>query len=398
MSSTLNSFSAEMNLRGVMAMPPSKVKFARMDLPRYARTLHSALALSRSRFCESGRQACLVVQKEFIDYLAALPRDLERNMYDAIPADVITYLQGDWVPSHGRTYLPSGEVVPSFSYLKNCLSYLRRLFDEAMREGVWNPQDLSGNPCDSTSVKFYRAGFERKLWRAGVEAIAAAVLTEEQFKLLCDYLLGQLDGAISSEASPMAIALIYRDLMLICFLWQIGQRGGEGARLRINDLDRTEGASGVCPNGLKTVQRKDHGVFIPLKKADDEKYCFLKLLDPYIAVLGRAGVNISGNFFLFPMANARHTGFEDDPLTGPAAYNRLRVHLEGSGVDQGQSLHSFKRAKLQGLKRKGAPLGEILAQGTHTNERTSRAYTNETRPTRKAGERVAKKAITARAI
>jgi integrase len=398
MSSTLISFSADLNLRGVMAMPPSKTKFAPMDLPRYAKTLHAALALGRSRFCESGKQACLVIQKEFIDYLAALPRGLERSVYDAIPADIVIYMQGHWVPNHDHTYLPSGEMVPSFSYLKNCLSYLRRLFDDAMREGVWNPQDLSGNPLDSSSVKSYRSGFERKLWRAGVEAIAAAVLTEEQFKLLCDYLLGELDGAINTGASPMAIAIIYRDLMLICFLWQIGQRGGEGARLRINDLDRTEGASGVCPNGLKTMQRQDHGVFIPLKKADDEKYCFLKLLDPYIAVLGRAGVNISGNFFIFPMANARRTGFEDDPLTGPAAYNRLRVHLEASGVDQGQSLHSFKRAKLQGLKRKGAPLGEILAQGTHTSERTSRAYTNETRPTRKAGQRVAKRARSARAI
>jgi integrase len=398
MSSTLINFSADLNLRGVMAMPTSKVKYAPMDLPRYAKTLHSALALGRSRFCEGGKQACLVIQKEFIDYLAALPPGLERSVYDVTPADIVIYMQGHWVPNHGRTYLPNGEIVPSFSYFKNCLSFLRRLFDDAMREGVWNPQDLSGNPGDSGTVKAYRSGFERKLWRAGVEAIAAAVLTEEQFQLLCDYLIGELDSAISSGASPMAIALIFRDLMLITFLWQIGQRGGEGARLRINDLDRTEGASGVCPNGLKTRQRQDHGVFIPLKKADNEKYCFLKLLDPYIAVLARAGVNVSGNFYLFPMANVRRTGFEDDPLTGPAAYNRLRVHLEASGVDQGQSLHSFKRAKLQGLKRKGVPLGEILVQGTHASERTSRAYTNETRPTRKAGQRVAKRARTARSI
>jgi hypothetical protein len=212
-------FSAEVNMRKVLALAPNKATFATMDVSRYAVTLESALALSRGRYDEKGQMVCLVIQREWLDYLKTLPKIMARDVHTAIPADVITYMEGHWVPTHGRTHLPNGDVVPSFSYLKNCLTFLRRLFDDVMRQGDWNAQQFTGNPCASEKVSKYRSGYERMLWRAGIQTNAAAVLTQEQFETLADYLIGKLNKAIAIGASPVEIAIIYRDLMLICYLW-----------------------------------------------------------------------------------------------------------------------------------------------------------------------------------
>jgi integrase len=389
-SADLMSYSQQYCTNRVMEVKASNVRFEPVTMSVYQQGMSDALDMMVDRHAKSGQVICRRLQRELIDYLSFLPIEWERTVLTVVPLDLVVYMNVHFMRKHGRTHLPNGVVVPSFSYIKNCLSYLRRLFIDVSREGDWNASNSTGNPCDSDMMGNWRRGYERMLWQAGIVAVAAADLTAEQFEQLAEYLIAEIEKAIQGSASALTVALLYRDFMLIVYLWQIGQRGGEGARLRFCDVDHTEGASGVNPHGSKTMQCRVAD-FIPIEKAPNPRYCFLTLLGVYRGFLVLAGAGATGEQFIFPKLNVGHTAFVDEPLSGPAAYGRLRRHLEASGIDTGQSLHSFKRAKLQAMEAAGATLGEKLKQGGHKGEESSRLYTNKNRKTKQPGDRAAKK-------
>jgi hypothetical protein len=111
----------------------------------------------------------LVVVAEFGAWLQHLPIWWDRNLYTAVPEDIVSYVESHWVHHHGRTYVgDASEPVASASGAKHVLLDLEHYFAALGRSGDWNVSLLSGNPCRSFVVKQWLRGYKRFQRVAGV--------------------------------------------------------------------------------------------------------------------------------------------------------------------------------------------------------------------------------------
>jgi hypothetical protein len=295
---------------------------------------------------------------QFEAYLAACPPRYRRNVTSAVPLDIVTYMEGDYVPNHGRTVLPTGEVVPAFSTVKGCLAALKRLFDLHGRTGPWSDETLQGNPRTSPLVTDWLGGYERDMLKWGFEACAAYPLSDEKRRALIDYIDGMRAALAATDTK--AAALFQRDALLYCYLWDSVQRGAEGARLLFGDIhEDTPLGSFSRPTLLKNRKRLRCGS-CKLSR-ENSIYAFLNRLEAWRATLRVHGAGTSGPSPVFP-AVGRGSLLEilDTPISGSVVYERFVSQLKAAGLYCGESVHSFRRGSTQARKAAGATERELM--------------------------------------
>jgi hypothetical protein len=315
----------------------------------------------------------------FKSYLARCPKELLRSVTTAIPFDILSYMEGDYIVNHGNTKLPTGATVPAVNTVKGVLSALKQLFDHHGRTGPWSDETMNGNPRSSPLVTDWFAAYNRDMLKWGFEACAAYPLTDEKRIQLIDYIDGLRANCDASDTK--ADLEFQRDALLYCFLWDSVMRGAEGARLLFGDVhEDTPFGTVVRPTLLKNRKRLSCGT---IKLVQGGAYAFTSRLPDWRATLVSRGAGICPKSPVFPaVGRTRALQVLDEPLGGPAVYTRFVAHLKGAGLYSGESVHSFRRGSVQARAAGGASEAQLMDAMLIATPAVVRVYSDGFRPTR----------------
>ena len=299
--------------------------------------------------------------RELQAFLATNPPPLPNLLATARPQEVLVFMQSQFILGHAGSLLPGmTDPVASPSGVSGALSHFATLFEELGRRGPYDETTGSGNPCDSHEVKRYKQGYTRVLQEAGYQESSAVPLTKPK----ADLLLAHLDQQIALSASPFQKLSLARDALLCLFAWDSAMRGKEGGKLCLADfhyMDKTPifpstgYVSGlplqtkvmILPtHGTKTNKRsRIHQEPIPLSVGPQPLLCFLTRLWSYMEECHAAGFTPS--HFLFRPEAPNHSSFKEAPYSTSSFIHRIHKHLGDSGLDNGETSHSFRRGTLQ---------------------------------------------------
>jgi hypothetical protein len=315
------------------------------------------------------------------------------HMGNCSPYDVLGFMETEWVTKRGKTEHADGKTRCSYSYAKSTLSLLNDHFSSMGRVGEWEPSRPWRNPCESWAVRQWRKGYEKQEWHAGVEPIGAFPISAEKLCSLLDALRAESRGPPGSFRYRVSHLLLMRDMALFAYLYESHQRGGEGARLRAQDLDpspcRWDSLSppaGVVayPNGTKVCQRRNAGS-IKLLPGVDARYCWMRLLLEFISACTEAEMPLPVGMPFFVASNPKRDGWGVTPLSTSGAMSRLKDELSRHGLYEGETMHSFRRGGIQGSQRDGVSDTSNMEKSLIRTKRVFETYASTVRKTRKVG-------------
>lgn len=355
--------------------------------PGFGAGLAQGLARAQRRYSAASLRVRDSTWQEFLIYLGREPGFSNGDPLYATPEDVVAFMETSYLPSHGRTRTPSGEVLPAFSTVKGALSGLRKAFSILGRTGPWSAQTGLGNPCESDLVSDWRKAYQGDLLDNDIEPVAAAVMTELEFHQLID----GLDSAIS-ELMPtgdipydpfmkMRAYLLQRDALYFTYLWMSFQRGVEAGRLRLSDLTLAGSGSYIRARRTKALKFAPPAR-VPLvpAPAGQSRYCFLARFPLFQSFCSRAGWPLTNYVFLVEGRDRKSPGAT--PLTSNAGNARLKKALALAGVNPSLTLHSHRRSRLvQGLQ-EGCPPSNLMGQALIRTPGVFARYVDQSRPSR----------------
>jgi hypothetical protein len=321
------------------------------------------------------------VFREMEDFLQRTPKHLDRTMENAVPLDILVFMEGHYILTHGRTTLPNGEVVPAYDTVKGVFTGLRKGFINLGRTGEWSDEELTGNPRQSNLCGDWLAGYKRELLQWGYEACAAYPLTDEKRKLLIDY-IDEKRRVLIDAGDLLGAARLEEDALVYCYLWDSIQRGTEGARLHFEQVGKPipDEPPSAEPSWIKNRKRPRCGS-IELPEGGD--YDLWERLPAWKRTLTSLGRPVTGKNPVFPAVERGAGGrFTGDAMTGDTLYSRLVTHLKGAELYEGESTHSFRRGGVQALVDAGVPLTVVADRMLVSTLPVVKAYNDRKRPTR----------------
>ena len=216
--------------------------------------------------------------------------------------------------------------------------------------------------------------YERFLWGQEVEPVAAALISGARLRQLLrgyDATAAALDtevlaAALASTRSARGALLplvAQRDAAVIAYLHASWQRGGEGGRLRLCDMEPSplswfEGAQctgpfvvpsqvTIFPNGTKCAQRRNAGSLTLTPVAGDRAMCCLYRIGCLLQVYHSVGVVLTPTSPVFVACNSGGHRLTPSAMTYGAIYRRLKHGLrETHSGPSPQTPHSFRRTGL----------------------------------------------------
>ena len=235
-----------------------------------------------------------------------------------------------------------------------------------------------------------RRGYQLHMWKAGAEETSAVPLTLGKLRLLVDHCRGLLHAQNALER-----CLTRRDIAAFLLLWESGLRGGDccplqGANVRLPDGRLAFPFEEAPPPGSKyltafqgTKTEKaaqcDPGQHeVPIDGAN-QPYSFIWSLWELQQQCASEEVlqPLTVTSYLFRPLEGRLLA--NRPLTADGAYQRFVGALKAAGLYAGESLHSFRRGRLQSLQAEGLARPELMLHGHIRAESTTRRYLDPTR-------------------
>jgi integrase len=297
----------------------------------YAKALSEGAAIANVSVSNKFKENRRKTWDEFVTFLERVGRGL--SVHTATDLDVITFVQGVWLPGHVdkcRTRTEKeGEKVASASAVKGVIQHVSKTYS------MLDYQDAE-NPAKQESVKSYTEGYRFWLKEKGVREKRAKVMKESKVEQLVEYLE---DGIARSEGITRCVLMM--DLAAVDYLWDSWARGKECGELRVDQVDFESGVSE--PGWSKTVQKE------PSSRIDltgERKGRFLRSAAALIGEMERHG-HASKQGFLFRPMNRRRIGFEECTLSASALRKRIQQHMKDAKLYEGETLHSFRRSAVQ---------------------------------------------------
>ena len=346
-----------------------------------------ACARARKRYASKTDKERRSAWQLFQQYLQSHPAAQGVTPLSAAPEDVVSFMELAYVPHHGRTQMTSGEVVPSFSSVKNILGGLRKSFDFLGRSGPWTERTREGNPCQSLLVEDWRKGYHSELLDDGVEPVAATPMRAEEVHQLLEGLDGELAGLTETglPSCPflrMEAYLLGRDALYFSYLWMSSQRGLEAGRLKIADIREEGGRISVRARRTKS-RRLEPPSLVPLEPLppDQNRFCFLARLPRFLQLCRDLGSPVEG--FLFRTLGSDRKTVGSLPLTSSAGLGRLKSALGRMGMEPSLTLHSTRRGRMLYDQEQGENPEVTMSRALIKTTAVFRGYLDQTRPDRK---------------
>ena len=310
---------------------------------------------------------------------------------------------------HGRTLAgDSVDAVASASGVKGALLHLEHYFNALGRSGEWYAP--YGNPCRSPAVRDWRAGYKHEHWLDGVRPIAATPMTDDMVQLLVTIPAGEVTGGADTAPPPglyrrpkklpcleVRTAHDTRDRALVHYLFEMGQRPGEGARLRFCDIQPsplTWGTDGVPqsvlvkPNGIKTCQQRNAGqatlwsVDRPGQQVRASE--FLWMLPALMRANAAAGFPPRPEGHVFLQLTGGGYKFTDKAATYAVVARVVKLRAATCGLAHVVLTgHSSRRGHIQQDEDEGVAADVTRARLLGISAQTYKLYADKTRPTRR---------------
>jgi integrase len=298
-----------------------------------------------SRGFEDSRQKVFAEFTEFVESVG-FGLDVET----ASDLDVITFVQGHWLPKHKancRTQMGSdGSKIASASAIKGVIQQLAKSYSMLGRKDV-------DNPAKQESVKNYCDGYQNWLRCNGVREKRAKVFNERKVDDLVSYLEQRI-----AVSMGLRKCLLLMDLAAIDYLWESWARGKECGELRSDEVNFEEGLAE--PGWSKTVH-SERSATIALTGSGRGR--FLRSAAALIHEMDKAGQPIEMGFLFRPLNRSRD-GFENSALSANALRKRVQQHLKDAGLYEGETLHSFRRSAVQNAAEiEGYDVPKLMALG-----------------------------------
>jgi len=252
-------------------------------------------------------------------------------------------------------------------------------------------------------ISKYKEGYARRLWDLGYAATSAVHCKESKLVAVLERLDGEiaaLRGGLdwANAEACVRLLLLERDATAICGLWDSYMRGVSMGRLRVQDVQDSEGHSlyprlvtvegivvpgfryQLALNGSKTIRRARAGVVeLQVRPPGEESLCFLRRLQRYSLDMGLA--HMSPSIFLFRPTTADHMGFKDAAASSGALNQRFKQHLQRCGLYAGETLHGVRRGTMQAAHQAGASVDTVGATALQVTSAVTRMYLDTSRET-----------------
>ena len=313
------------------------------------------------------------IHQEFDSFLSQLPAAMGRSIKHCSPADVMVFMETQWVPSHLGSQTKSGHRLAAPSSVEGALCNLSTLFQQHGRGQVWDENTQSGNPIWSLDVKQWKRGYTRIAANQGYVTTGAQELTSGKMQSLLGYLHGCM-----AEPDPIKRHAIARDGLAFSILWQTGGRGANAGPLTAHDFVTLDGnpafpfihptcqlAAGtiiqVTPQRLKTcLGRNKEPMFIHTLPRDQAAMCPTHWWQLCLQTAQACGYQVSQSDFIARTLGRGNRSVKSDPISTDALCLHLKGHLRHLGLSEGESMHSFRRGRSIEDQAAGLPTSAIM--------------------------------------
>lgn len=307
------------------------------------------------------------LKSELQSFLYSLPG--HKSLYSATPLDVCRFLA--WKDQNGKTqvhsqpcpHLGKKNIHPckcplrlSYKTVDSYVGKLRAIFRSIGRQGDWDATLGLGNPAASLPVKEY-------LKSVTAEQLQARVTSKQATPLFLDKLLllsRHLDRKMSSPSvTPTNLFILARDQAFFKSLFFSADRGNDLGLVQTQEILCFPQDDSFLFNHVwgKTLRDGASNMF-GIRRHPNPSLCPVKAIETYIAVSAELGMTLR-NGFLFRPTNAQgHV--VNKPFTSSSAEARLRLYLKEAGLDEGETLHSFRSGSAITLALSGSQLADIM--------------------------------------
>ena len=326
-----------------------------------AATLQS-VAEDQRQYGRSGRtqDGYVAAAEAFSAFLAVLPA-AHGGWADCSPMHILLFCNRHWLPT--RDARSEHGVAPTT--LNSMLAQLARNFEVRGQRGAWQPDAQRGNPVQSAEVSDFKHTYARRYHTLGGRERSAVPLRDGKVLQLLEGLDAEAEAALGGVAlgasSKKAAWLLRRDSTVLAMLWHSCRRNSDVMNLHWHQVYvDTAGTTALSawerdpqlvpeqlyciPSQTKTAQasRPPTIVLAALPAAEAGICAVRRLRQFHSATLATRG-ECSGPLFC---SSGAVTG-DTRALTTSAMQQRLKRALRAHGLNEGETLHGFRRGRLQ---------------------------------------------------
>ena len=278
--------------------------------------------------------------------------DPQKNLTNATPDDIRKYLifkeKGGKTQLHntschfrGTHGLKSCECPRTLAYksVDSLLGKIRALFRDEGRSGEWNAMLLTGNPASSHLLKRHQQAVSQEQAGANISVKQATPLMFNKLGKLCRH----LSYRVTVEENQISKFLYARDLSYISILCNSGSRGSDLGLLTAEKCFEIPDSNGFfvsqTAGKIATLDNPRNFVVLPSKDSD---ICPVRNLKIYVSVAKELGVRLDRGY-IFRIKDKESKQIVNQPVSSSCMSERLKLHLKGLNLYDGETSHSSRR-------------------------------------------------------
>ena len=319
--------------------------------------------------------------KELENFLYALPG--RKSVFSATPWDLCRFLVfkdssgKTQVHVHGYPHLGRRGSADcscprrlSYNTVDSYIGKLRSIFNEVGRQGEWNRALLIGNPASDSRIKQYLKSITEEQLKARVSPKQVTPLFVDKLALLSNFLEKRI---LSPSLTPSELFVVARDQAFFKTLFFSGNRGGDLGEIKTVEIARFPGDDGFLFNHVwgKTLRNGSSNLF-GLRRHPNYLICPVRAIENYIIVSRNIGIELRHGYLFRP--TSPQGSVLDKPLSHSTAESRLKLYLKQAGIDEGETLHSFRSGCALTLAFSGSPLADIMSHVGWQSSATASYY------------------------
>ena len=334
----------------------------------YVDSLAAAAAVARQSVTCETKQKRDAIMHELAQFLSAVPSKIPKTLHNCTPEDLLVFLQSHYVVKHAGSITSQQQKTMAPGSLNNAVSSLTMGFRELQRNAKWDTASQTGNPCLSAQIVQWKKGYSRVASQAGYISRGAKEIPEDKVGVM----LLHIRNTMTASLDPLIISEHARDGFVYSLLMSTGVGGINACEACLQDfkLPSTAQSSSMpalpliypefklaagsivefVPAFLKTSpQRNSQGVQLTVQS--DPFMDPLRWLQLAIQTAHACGEAITGPI-VRPL-RPDHRGYKQCSMTTRCMHRRLSKLLDAMGMNEGESMHSFRRGMAQHMNRQG---------------------------------------------
>jgi integrase len=236
--------------------------------------------------------------------------------------------------------------------------------------GDWEGGLGLGNPVASLLVKKYLKCIKEEQATAGITPRQAVPLFVDKLARLVDHINRML---MIRQDDPLKTFILLRDLAYFQTLFFSGDRPGDLAQVRTNEILRFPNDDGLLFNHTwgKTL-RGDKSNLFGIRRCSNTKLCPVAAIERYISSSRNMQVDLTQGY-LFRPTTPQGT-ITDTSVSSEAMNNRLQSYLREAGMHEGETAHSFRAGCAITLALSGSALADVMGHVGWERAHTARYY------------------------